>query len=227
MELSPELEQRLKKLVEVFLEENSKINLSAFRTPELCWMGNVMDSLALLDILQELSKGNPALSIMDLGTGGGFPLLPLAICLPEARLVGVDSVKKKLDAVGRIAQTMELANIELITGRAEELGRDKKLREQFDIVTARAVAPINTLLEYCAPFVKKGGQVIFWKSLDIEQELKDSLLARAELSCHLIKQHRYSLGEEWGERQLLIFEKASALPKKYPREVGVPKKDPL
>ena len=223
MELSLDLEQRLKKLVDVFLAENANINLSAFRTPELCWMGNVMDSVAVLDVMTEL--GSPR--ILDLGTGGGFPLLPLAICLPDARLTGVDSVKKKLDAVGRIAAAMDLSNIELITGRAEELGHDKKYREQFDIVTARAVAPINTLLEYCAPFVKKGGRVILWKSLDIEQELKESLLARAELSTHLIQQYKYSLGDQWGERQLLVFEKASVLSQKYPRGVGVPKKEPL
>jgi 16S rRNA (guanine527-N7)-methyltransferase len=149
------------------------------------------------------------------------------MCLPGSTLTGMDSVKKKLDAVGRIAGAMGLTNVRLTTGRAEELGHDTEYREQFDIVTARAVAPINTLLEYCAPFVKKGGFVVLWKSLDIEQELKDSLLARAELSCHLIKQHTYSLGAEWGERQLLIFEKASALSKKYPRETGVPKKDPI
>lgn len=223
-------EQRLRRLVDVFLAENAKLNLSALRTPEQCWMGNVMDSLALLEILPSLTPATRAMSdmkLLDVGTGGGFPLLPLAICLPELQVVGLDSTKKKIDAVRRIAETMELTNAHVMCGRAEEAGRDGRLREQFDIVTARAVAPIHSLLEYCSPFTRPMGYIVLWKSMHIDEELHDSLLARAELSCQLKTQHRYDLGKGWGERQLLVFQKTSALSKKYPRGVGVPKKEPL
>ena len=136
-------------------------------------------------------------------------------------------MKKKIESVGRISHALGLTNVKVISGRSEELGHDPRYREQFDIVTARAVAPINVLLEYCSPFVKPGGHVVLWKSLHIDQELKDSLLARAELSCHLVKQHEYELPGDFGRRQLLVFEKGGKLSGKYPREVGVPKKSPL
>jgi 16S rRNA (guanine527-N7)-methyltransferase len=225
--MDSELESKLRRLVEVFLAENAKLNLSALRTPEQCWMGNVMDSLPLIDLLPKLNTNNEHLRILDIGTGGGFPLFPLAIALPQTELIGMDATRKKIDAVGRIAEAMELTNALLITGRAEELGHDPDLRESFDIVTARAVAPINTLLEYASPFTQPLGHIVLWKSLHAEEELHESLLARAELSCHLIMQHEYDLGGDWGTRQLLIFQKTATLSRKYPRGVGIPKKDPL
>ncbi len=221
--LPSDLEPRLRTLVTVFLAENAKINLSAFRTEEQCWIGNVLDSLAALDLPQVTS----ATKILDVGTGGGFPLLPLALTLPRAQLTGLDSVQKKVEAVGRIAYEMQLTNVRVVAGRAEEYGHNPEYREQFDIVTSRAVAELNVLLEYTSPFVKPGGIVLLWKSMNMEQELRDSLLARAELSCHLTGQHPYELPGDWGKRQLLIFTKAGKLSDKYPRDVGVPGKKPL
>lgn len=214
--------QRLEELTQIFLDENSKLNLSALRTHETCWYGNILDSVAALDILD----GEPK-NVLDIGTGGGFPLLPLAVCLPTWKFTGMDSTTKKIDAIRRIADAMNLQNITLVAGRTEELGQDADYREQFDIVTARAVAPLNTLLEYAAPFAKVRGHLLFWKSMNIDQELKDSLLARAELGCHSMKQFEYDLEGDWGKRQILIFEKASKTHKKYPREIGTPKKTPL
>lgn len=224
MEVPVEHEETLHRLVDIFLQENENINLSAFRTQEHCFVGNVLDSLAAL---HQLKIENGQLKIIDIGTGGGFPLLPLAICSPQCQFVGLDSTKKKLDAIQRIVDALEIRNVQLLTGRAEEKGRDPQHREQYDIVTARAVAPLNTLLEYCSPFVKPGGTIICWKSLNLDQELQDSLLARAELSCQLSEQIQYELPETFGKRQLLIFEKRTPLSEKYPREVGVPKKKPL
>ncbi len=220
--MHPETESALRHLMTVFLEENTKLNLSAMRTPETCWPGNILDSLPVLDVL----PAKP-LKILDVGTGGGFPLLPMAVCRPEWLCTGLDSVEKKINALDRIIRLVGVSNCDIICGRTEELGHAPRYREQFDVVTARAVAPINVLLEYCAPFCKAGGRVILWKSMTIDEELKDALLARAELSCHLIKQHEYTLPGTWGTRQLLIFEKTASLPQKYPRAVGVPKKEPL
>ena len=175
----------------------------------------------------EADPGEQSKKILDLGTGGGFPLLPLALSLPAVRHFGLDSTQKKIDAVQRIIDAMNIPNVTLLCGRAEELGRDPQHREQYDIVTVRGLAALNTLLEYASSFVKPGGYIICWKSMKIEQELKDSLLARAELSCQLKTQHRYSLPEKWGERQLLVFVKRGPLNTKYPRAVGMPKKKPL
>lgn len=212
----------LHRLVDAFLEENALLNLSALRTPETCWHGNILDSLSVLDVLPPTP-----MRVLDVGTGGGFPLLPVAVCRPEWICVGLDSVEKKINALDRIVQKVGIGNVDLLCGRTEELGRNPKYRETFDAVFARAVAPINVLLEYVSPFCKRGGKVILWKSLKVEDELRESLLARAELSCHLAGEHRYTLPGTWGTRQLLIFDKTSRLSDTYPRGVGVPKKEPL
>ncbi len=224
MQIDPEKERRLHELVTVFLAENAKLNLTAFRTEETCWIGNILDSLSFLDIVSDFPDMK---SLLDLGTGGGFPLLPLAIMLPDVICTGLDSMQKKIAAVERIVQQMSLQNVRCLLGRAEELGRSPQHREQYDVVTIRAVAELPILLEYAAAFVKVKGRIVVWKSMTIDKELQESLLARAELSCHLIAKHAYELSEGFGKRQLLIFEKTSPLLPKFPRGVGVPKKQPL
>ena len=224
--LDETLDKSLNRLLDLFLEENTKLNLSAFRSEEDCWNGNVLDSLAALE-LDFLSQANAGTSVLDIGTGGGFPLLPLALSLPAVRHFGLDSTQKKIDAVQRIVDAMHIPNVTLLCGRAEELGRNPQHREQYGIVTVRGLAALNTLLEYASPFVKPGGYIVCWKSMKIDQELKDSLLARAELSCQLQAKHHYTLPEKWGERQLLVFVKRGPLSAKYPRAVGMPKKKPI
>lgn len=220
------VQNQLKKLTALFLEENAKLNLSAFRTEEDCWHGNVLDSLAALE-LPYFANAEARTSVLDIGTGGGFPLLPLAIAYPHVRYTGLDSTQKKIDAIRRIVTGMGLTNVELLCGRTEEMGCENEYRETFDIVTARALAPLNTLLEYASPFVKPKGHIVCWKSMQVEQELKDSLLARAELSCQLSAQHTYVLPDKWGQRQLIVFEKRGPIASTYPRAVGIPKKSPL
>jgi len=168
-----------------------------------------------------------SLHILDLGTGGGFPLLPLAICLPSSSFAGMDSVQKKITAVQHIVDELKLTNVRLVCGRSEELAREDTHREQYDVVLARALAPLNILLELAAPFVKTGGRLLCWKSMNIDRELQDSLLARAELSCQMEKPHEYDLGGNWGRRQILVFRKRAKTSAKYPREIGEPKKNPL
>ncbi len=218
------LGEQLQRLVTVFLAENEKINLSALRTEAACWNGNVLDSLALLELPSIMDTAS---TLLDLGTGGGFPLLPLAIARPSLQCTGLDSVGKKVAAVQRIADAMALKNVSTIAGRAEEIGKQKLHRERYDLVTSRAVAPLNMLLEYCAPFVKLNGWIVLWKSLHIEQELTESANAQQVLHCPLTETHRYALPGDWGERQLLLFQKTKALSAEYPREVGMAKKSPL
>ena len=240
-----EYRERLEKLVDVFLVENQKLNLSALRTREKCWAGNVLDSVAGVGVknnsphTQAQEWGLPAgqaglggeentnSKLLDIGTGGGFPLLPLALCMPQLQCTGIDSTTKKLDAIGRMFDTLDLENIALITGRCEQLAQDKEHREQYDIVTARAVAALPTLLEYAAGFLQVGGQLIAWKSLDIDQELRESEAAQQKLNLELIDTHRYTLPDGWGKRQLLIFQKTALLDQQYPRAVGIPKKMPI
>jgi 16S rRNA (guanine527-N7)-methyltransferase len=114
-----------------------------------------------------------------------------------------------------------------IAERTEVLGRDVKHREKYDVVTSRAVAPLNVLLEYCSPFAKVNGQIVVWKSMHIDEELAASANAQKMLGCALTSTHEYTLPGDFGTRQLLIFTKTKTLPMEYPRKVGIPKQQPL
>jgi 16S rRNA (guanine527-N7)-methyltransferase len=222
--LSPDLEASLVSLRDRVLDENTRINLTALREPEKCWIGNVLDSLPLLEILEKI--GSPK-TLIDVGTGGGFPLLPLALAMPEARLTGLDSTAKKIEAIRRIAKDQGIGNVTLVAARAEDAARDPAHREKHDVATARAVADLSVLLEYVSPFVRVGGHIVLWKSLQAEEEIAQSVTAQRSLHAHFEFAHRYALPGDFGERQLLVFRKGAATPKGYPRPVGVPGKTPL
>lgn len=220
-------ESKLRQLVQVFLIENQKLNLSAFRTEEHCWTGNVLDSIALLSAFEGMRDHPVPKRLLDLGTGGGFPLLPLAICLPETQCIGVDSTAKKIEAVGHIATELGLMNVTLINGRSEELAHQTEHRAMYDLVTARAVAPIAVLLEYAIPFLKVGGLCAFWKSSKVAEELANSVEAQKALHAPFGGTYEYELPDGFGKRLIVFFKKTAGTPKEYPREVGVPKSKPL
>lgn len=224
MQIAPALESRLKELLAVFLEENQKLNLSAFRMEESCWIGNILDSLAFLDTGIDVTAGS---RLLDVGTGGGFPLLPLAIARPDIQCAGLDAVAKKIRAVERIIERLGLKNVRTIVGRSEDSAHNPEHRDWYAIVTSRAVAPLPILLEYTTPFARTGGSIVLWKSLRIEEELTASKRAREVLHCTLEKTYRYTLPHDFGERQLLIFRKTAETPAEYPRGVGMAKKTPL
>ncbi|MSR67660.1 16S rRNA (guanine(527)-N(7))-methyltransferase RsmG [Candidatus Peribacteria bacterium] len=220
-------ETKLRQLVTVFLEENKKLNLSAFRTEEHCWVGNVLDSLSLLQALEKIEGLSMPETLLDIGTGGGFPLLPLAICLPKTHCSGIDATKKKIDAVARIVASLGLTNVGLFPERFESKARDKNFREKYDIVTARAVAPISILLEYAVPFLKIGGFCAFWKSSKVADELAGSVKAQKALSVSFAGTYEYELSPDFGKRLIVFFKKTKATSSEYPRKVGIPKSDPL
>ncbi len=220
-------ELKLRELVTVFLEENKKLNLSAFRTEEHCWVGNVLDSLSFLQALESIEGLKVPETLLDIGTGGGFPLLPLAISLPKTHCSGIDSTKKKIDAVSRIATALDLSNVGLFAERLEDKARDKNFREKFDCVTARAVAPISVLLEYAVPFLKVGGFCAFWKSSKVAAELAASVNAQKALSVSFVGTYEYELSSDFGKRLIVFFRKTKETSREYPRKVGIPKSNPL
>ena len=223
-------EPALRHLVEVFLAENAKLNLSSLRTPDAAWTGHILDSIALLEILpflEEKIRTQKLNRLLDIGTGGGFPLLPLAIALPETQCHGLDATGKKIFAVKRMLKEIHLSNVSRHTGRCEELAHDPELRATFDVVTARAVCGIAELLEYAIPFLRPHGCLVLWKSLSAGEEITQSAHAQKVLLAPLIHHHRYELPEPFGVRQLLVFQKEHPTDPRYPRPVGVPKKSPL
>lgn len=223
--LQPEVEQHLQRLQHYFLAENKHINLTALRTEDACWHGNILDSIAGQAAIEKYTKTGD--TIADIGTGGGFPLLPLAIMFPNRTWVGIDSVQKKIAAIERIAISSTIGNAQFVSERLEDIGQQKQHREQYSAVTSRAVAPLATLLELMAPLAVVGGHLLCWKSVHIQEEMLASLTARSALDCHLVETISYTLPGDWGTRQLLVFQKIKATKKQYPRENGTPKKDPL
>ena len=214
--------QQIERLVAAFLLENSAINLSAIRDEAGVREKHVADSLAARALLHslQLEEGRKAL---DIGSGSGFPLLPLAIAFAGCKWHGLDSVGKKLAAIERMAGECGISDLVLHHARAEEAGHLPELREQFALVTARAVAPWPVLVELATPFVSVGGYFLAYRGP--ENDTDDIPLA-AKLNLKFVQKQAYTLatGEQ---RTLWLFCKTALLPKRFPRAVGIPKKQPL
>ncbi len=206
------MNKKIEHFVDLFEAESHKLNLCKFGDRDEFMSRHVMDCLEVSQFLRGAKK------VLDLGTGGGLPGLVLAIQHPDIEFTLVDATKKKCAAVEKLAKELKLSNVTVICGRAEELGHD--LREKFDIVVARALAPLPTLLELSAGFVRRGGLFIAYKGPKYQEELEVSKKATSVLNFELEKIHHY-------DRVLLIFKKTKTLDSKYPRSNGIPKKRPL
>lgn len=200
------------------LEVNQRMNLTAVRDAEGVWIRHVFDSLTLKPVL----KGDAGQRGLDLGSGGGFPGIPLAVVRPDIEWVLVDSVGKKAKFLEETAGWLGLGNVGVSMERAEVLGRDAGYREQFHVVTARAVARLPTLLELTVPLLRVKGRLLAMKGQQGEQELAESRRAM-ELLGVSVRRNEASPG---GGR-LLVFRKQEATAGRFPRAVGVPGKEPL
>jgi 16S rRNA (guanine527-N7)-methyltransferase len=187
----------------------------------------VLDSIAFLQAFDLLPELRTVKRIADMGTGGGFPLLPLALCLPEVQCFGIDSTQKKISAISRIVETMNIKNITLHAGRLEDFGHDKNVRGTMDLVTARALAELPILLEYGIPLLKVGGLCAFWKSSKVADELASTAYAQKVLSAPFVRIFDYDLGDAFGKRCIVFFRKIAETRSLYPRKVGEPKMKPL
>lgn len=221
--MSDKQHEQLGRLCELFLEWNSKINLSAIRDTDGVMVKHILDSLLILpfELVQVGQK------VLDLGTGGGFPGLALAISYPQTEFVLVDSTAKKVNAVQDIAQQLGLENVRCVIGRAEALGRNPRYREQFDVVIARALAGFSTLLEYTLPFVKVGGHFVAYQGPELKDTWKTFEGVAEQLGGRISELKEAVLPVEEAERCFVVVEKADGISEKYPREVGIPKKSPL
>jgi len=165
--------------------------------------------------------------IIDVGTGAGFPGIPLAILFRNANFVLMDSLQKRLGFIDRVVSECGITNVETVHGRAEDLGQDFKYREQFDYCVSRAVAALPVLLELCSPFVKVGGKFISYKSELFEKELEKADRAMSLLHCALEGQYQYTIPDTDFYRIFAVFGKVQKLEKKYPRQAGKLQKNPL
>ena len=215
------MEDIYKKLTTYILDWNEKINVTAIRDPEEFYEKNIRDSLAVTG-LEEFMQ---AKRVLDLGTGGGFPGLPLAIACPDKDFFLLDSVAKKLKVVASAADEFGLENVDVLNMRAEDLARWPAYRESFDAVVSRAVANMSTLSEYCLPFVKKGGVFIAYKTEGAEEEIEAAEHAISVLGGKIEK--TVPDGIKGSGHVFVVVKKVKNTPPKYPRKAGLPSKSPL
>ena len=203
------------------LEWNEKINLTAIKNPGEFVIKHFFDSFPAA-MLPEFRNAE---TIIDVGTGGGFPGVPLAALCPEKNFVLADSLAKRLRVIDAVAIESGITNITTVHGRAEDLGRNPDYRETFDVCVSRAVASLPVLLEYCLPFVKVGGTFIAYKGPEAEEEIKISSVALKKLGGKIDRVVDESDGTY--SHNLIVITKSSSTPKSYPRKAGTPSKTPL
>ena len=205
--------------MEKVLQWNEKVNLTAITDREEFVQKHLVDSLLCAETLEFTESS----SICDVGTGGGFPGVPLAVCYPEKEFVLMDSLAKRIKIVQQICDELSIKNVRAVHGRAEDLARTGDYREAFDLCVSRAVANMRVLSEYCIPFVRVGGSFIAYKGADCELEIGDSKEAIRRLGGGETEIRKLPhLGHS-----LVIIKKVSPTPKTYPRKAGTPARKPL
>ena len=202
------------------LEWNKKINLTAIEDENEIILKHFIDSLTVQKYIKN------AQNIIDIGTGAGFPGIPLAIVNEKSNIVLLDSLNKRINFLNNVIQKLELSNVKAIHGRAEDLAKIVQHREKYDIVISRAVAPFNVLLEYMLPFNKVNSYTIAMKGSNIE-EVDISNNALKKLGGKIEKIEKINLPNTDIKRNIIIVRKIEETPKKFPRKAGIPKKEPL
>ena len=221
IELSDLQKKQYNRYYELVVEWNQKINLTAITEEEEFYTKHFFDSISLA-FFKDYSNIE---SICDVGSGAGFPSIPLKILYPNLKVTIVDSLKKRIKFLNLVKDELGLTDCNFVHARAEEFGQNKEYRESFEIVTARAVARLNVLSELCLPLVKKNGYFLSLKAQKAEEETKEATNAIKILGGKLEKDLNFDIEGE--ERHILEIRKAKETPNKYPRKAGTPNKKPL
>jgi len=199
------------------------MNLTGITEREQVYTKHFYDSISLAFFLDI----NEITNLTDIGSGAGFPGIPLKICFPHLKLTIVDSLNKRISFLQHVSTTLGLTDVQLIHGRAEDVARKFTHRDAYDLVTARAVARLSLLNEFCLPFTRKDGVFVAMKGSDPSEELSEAKYSLKELRAELSKVESFSLPVEESDRHIVMIRKTGATPAKYPRKAGIPAKMPL
>ena len=219
-------EQQLNQLEDYYtmlVEKNKVMNLTAITEPEEVYTKHFLDSISICQILDL----KPGTSLLDLGTGAGFPGIPIKIFYPEISVTLMDSLNKRILFLRDVCDKLGLDNTICVHSRAEEAGKTKTYREQYDVVTSRAVANLSSLSEYCLPFVKCGGYFISYKSAEAKEEISSAGKAISVLGGKIAEQKSFLLPKTEIGRTLIKIKKIKPTPGRYPRKAGTPLKEPI
>ncbi len=241
IDFSEEQIEKFASFTNLLLKKNKVMNLTAITEPLEVEIKHMVDSVSAapqimekaLKIKENCSCGRAPeettkYRVLDIGTGAGFPGIPLKIALPEFDFLLVDSLNKRINFIEEVIKKLELEEIKAVAGRAEDLAKTgEPLRESFDFCVSRAVADTAVLVEYAMPFVKVGGYGIFYKSSDCEDEVLSAKKAIEEMGAELEEIRDFELPNGAGKRSLVILSKKNTTPEKYPRRAGKPSKSPI
>ena len=217
----PSAADNLLRYSEILREKNKVMNLTAITDPTEIVTRHFLDCAALAPYMPQDGR------LLDVGTGAGFPGIPLKIAFPEVEVVLLDSLNKRVKFLNEVIGQLGLSKITAVHGRAEDFARQKDYREQFDLVVSRAVANLSSLSEYCLPYVKVGGRFVSYKSGKLNEELAAAQKAIHVLGGEAKEPVYFQLTGTEDERSFVCIEKGKATPKKYPRKAGTPAKEPI
>ncbi len=220
-ELDEKKEKQFYQYYELLVERNKVMNLTGITEYDEVVEKHFIDS-SLASAFHKIEG-----SLIDVGTGAGFPGIPLKILFPELKVVLLDSLNKRINFLEEVIEQLGLENITAIHGRAEDFAKKEEYREQFDFCVSRAVANLSTLSEYCLPFIKVGGSFVSYKSGEVENEIKESGRAITMLGGKVGNIDKMELPNDKGSRSFIQIEKITETSKKYPRKSGLPAKKPL
>lgn len=223
VELTDKQVSQFIKFYEMLVEWNKVMNLTGITEYDEVVMKHFVDSLSIVKV----NGFDNVTSIIDVGTGAGFPGIPLKIVFPEIKITLLDSLNKRIKFLNAVIDELELENIETIHGRAEDFSKKEDYREQYDLCVSRAVANLATLSEYCLPYVKEDGYFLPYKSGDIKEEAANSKKAVKILGGSIEDIISFEIPDTDMARTILKIHKTKATPKRFPRKAGLPTKEPI